>query len=190
MKPAAGRSGGRDNRHDTTVRAVAAKVVGPMNAIQLLESQHREIEALFAEIDLQKDPADKRAVFKQIADALAMHAAIEEMHFYPAVRDLRTEDILLESMEEHLGIKRVIADLLRTGAAQETFDAKIKVLRDQVEHHVEEEEWDLFPKVERIFNHDDLQLLAEAMQREQEQLVGTNPRERVRAELKDATPLV
>ena len=99
-----------------------------MNAIELLKSQHRAVEKLFTQIDSAKTAAAKQKLFVQIADSLAVHATIEEHQFYPTVRAKRTEDILLEALEEHVGIKRVLADLLETEAKDPTFDAKIKVL--------------------------------------------------------------
>ena len=141
-----------------------------MNAVDLLESQHREVEDLFSEIEEAKDAKTKNQLFEQIADALAIHAAIEEHHFYPAVKAKRTEDILLEALEEHLGIKRVIADLLKIDASDETFDAKVKVLKEQVEHHVEEEESDLFPKVKKLLSAEELDALAQEMTAEQSEL--------------------
>ena len=120
-----------------------------MNAIDLLKSQHREVEKLFAELEKAKDSRQKQKLFGELADSLAGHATIEEHQFYPAVRAKRTEDILLESLEEHLGIKRVLADLLKIDANDKTFDAKLKVLKEQVEHHVGEEEKELFPKVKK-----------------------------------------
>ena len=139
-----------------------------MNAIDLLESQHREVEALFSR--LEKGGKAKQKTFEEVADKLAMHAAIEEHHFYPAVKAKRTEDILLESLEEHLGIKRVLTDLLQTSAEDDTFDAKIKVLKEQVEHHVEEEEGDLFPKVRKLLDKDQLEALGQEMSAEQAEL--------------------
>ena len=76
-----------------------------MSAIDLLESQHREVEELFSQIEAAKDNEKKAELFKELADKLAIHAAIEEHHFYPAVKAKRTEDILLESLEEHVTIK-------------------------------------------------------------------------------------
>lgn len=99
-----------------------------MNAIKLLKHQHREVEALFRQIHKARAGGPRRAVFERIADALAVHAAIEERHFYPSVKEKTTEAILLESLEEHLAIKRVLADLLRLDAEDPTFAAKIKVL--------------------------------------------------------------
>jgi hemerythrin superfamily protein len=141
-----------------------------MDAIEMLESQHREVEALFSRIGKARDAAKKTALFEELADKLAMHAAIEEHHFYPAVKAKRTEDILLESLEEHLGIKRVLADLLEIDADDETFDAKVKVLEEQVSHHVEEEETDLFPKVKKLFDKDQREAIGQEMSAEQAEL--------------------
>ncbi|HEX2660836.1 MAG TPA: hemerythrin domain-containing protein [Polyangia bacterium] len=141
-----------------------------MNAIDLLESQHREVEKLFSKIEKSKSDDAKGRLFEEIADKLAVHASIEEHHFYPAVKANRTEDILLESLEEHLGIKRILADLLDLEASDETFDAKIKVLKEQVSHHVEEEESELFPKVRKLFNKEQLEALGQEMSAEQAEL--------------------
>jgi hemerythrin superfamily protein len=153
-----------------------------MNAIEMLEEQHREVEDLFEELSEAKGK-DKEPLFAQIADSLAIHATIEERHFYPAVKDRRTEDILLESLEEHLQIKRMLADLLATEVGDETFDAKIKVLQEEVEHHVEEEETDLFPKVRKIMSAEELEAIAGEMTATQQELLEEgNPREHVSAE--------
>ena len=138
-----------------------------MDAIEMLKSQHREVESLFAKFEQLGDNAakSKQSIVDKIADALAMHATIEEKHFYPAVKAKRTEDILLEALEEHLGIKRVIADLLKIQASDDTFDAKVKVLKEQVEHHVKEEESDLFPKVRKVLDKTELTSLAATMER-------------------------
>ena len=141
-----------------------------MNAIDLLESQHREVEKLFAKIEKSKSDDVKGRLFEEIADKLAVHASIEEHHFYPAVKANRTEDILLESLEEHLGIKRVLADLLETEPSDETFDAKIKVLTEQVSHHVKEEEEELFPKVRKLFSKEQLEAIGQEMSAEQAEL--------------------
>src|SRR5215471_9909414 len=125
---------------------------GYMNAIAMLKHQHREVEALFNQMHKAKTASARRNVFDRIADVLAIHAAIEERHFYPSVKERSTEMILLESLEEHLAIKRVIADLLQLDPADETFAAKVKVLEDEVLHHADEEEGTLFPRVEQMFD--------------------------------------
>jgi hemerythrin superfamily protein len=157
-----------------------------VNAIELLESQHREVDELFEQISETEDDEEVEQLFVQLADKLAMHAKIEELHFYPAVKAARTEDILLESLEEHLGIKRALADLLDMDPGDETFDAKVKVLQELVEHHVEEEESDLFPKVRKIMSADQLVALAQEMAATQAELEGTDPRLAVPAETAEA----
>lgn len=161
-----------------------------MNAIVMLEAQHREVEKLFAKIEKSKDPGDKDELFTQLADKLAIHAAIEEHHFYPSVKAKRTEDILLESLEEHLAIKRVLADLLEIDAGDESFDAKIKLLKEEVTHHVSEEEGDLFPKVRKILNKGDLDVIGQQMLAEQEELEEAgDPRNAIPSETGHTAPI-
>jgi hemerythrin superfamily protein len=171
-------------------KAAAGAKEDDMNAIKLLKQQHREVEALFKQLAKGKSAGPRRKAFEKIADALAVHATIEEKYFYPSVRQRATEGILLESLEEHLAIKRVIADLLDLDASDATFDAKIKVLKDEVEHHVEEEEGGLFPKVAKLLDDDDLETIGEAMERKQEQLLAEgSPREAVPSETEHAATL-
>jgi hemerythrin superfamily protein len=161
-----------------------------MNAIELLKRQHREVEALFRQLEKARSAGPRRKIFEGVADALAIHATIEERHFYPSVRTKATQEILLESLEEHLAIKRVLADLLETDVSDRTFEAKIKVLEDEVEHHVEEEEGDLFPKVARVFDEDDLELIGAAMEQTQQELLANgSPREAVPSETERAATL-
>ena|SRR5437868_5588452 len=155
-----------------------------VNAIEMLEAQHREVEELFATLEKARSSESKRRIFVELADKLAIHATIEERHFYPSVNAKRTEDILLESLEEHLGIKRVLADLLAIDVHDQTFDAKVKVLKEQVEHHVGEEEDDLFPKVKRIMDEEMLLAIAQLMTATQEELISEGaPREAVPSEI-------
>ena len=160
-----------------------------MDAIEMLEEQHRDVEDLFDEL-ASADFADKQDLFDELADQLAVHASIEEIHFYPAVRARRTEDILLESLEEHLTIKRLLADLLQLDPRNEQFEPKIKVLKEQVEHHVKEEEDELFPKVRKVLDKKQLVALAEDMSVTMENLLDAgDPRQRVRYETQEAASL-
>jgi hemerythrin superfamily protein len=161
-----------------------------MNAINLLLSQHREVDSLFSKITSAQAKNKKSQLFEELADKLAIHAAIEEHHFYPAVRAAPTKDVLLESVEEHLGIKRELADLLDMSADDERFDAGIKVLKEEVEHHVEEEEGDLFPKVRKFLDKDQLEAIGQAMSAEQAELEEQGaPRENVRFETDRPAPI-
>ena len=161
-----------------------------MNAIDLLKKQHEEAKSLFRQIESAREPVKKQQLFEQLADALAVHATIEEKHFYPASRNAATEDLLREALEEHLAAKRLIADLLECDAEDEQFDAKIMVLKEEIEHHVEEEEEDLFPKVKNLLSADELEDLAVVMEDLAEELKEQGePRAAVPNETAQAAPL-
>lgn len=153
-----------------------------MDAIELLKTQHREVEELFDQLEQAEDADEKESLFAELADNLAVHAKIEEMHFYPAIRAKETEDLVLESLEEHLGVKRVMADLLDLDSEDETFQAKCKVLKEQVEHHVKEEEEELFPKVKKLLSSEELIALAQEMVATADELEDEEPRYAVRGE--------
>jgi hemerythrin superfamily protein len=160
-----------------------------VNAIDLLKQQHREVEKLFKKME-KAGPDEKEKLFDELADSLAVHAAIEEQHFYPATKDARTEELLQEAVEEHLSVKRIIADLLEMEPDDAQFDAKITVLQEQVEHHVEEEEKELFPKVQKLHSKDELEDLGVLMEQTAEELKEQGaPRMEVPKETGSAAPL-
>ncbi|MBA3598309.1 MAG: hemerythrin domain-containing protein [Methylibium sp.] len=134
-----------------------------MNAIDLLTSQHRMIEANMEKLQQGGMENWDAALFAEVADHLTVHIASEEQVFYPAVKAKRTEDILLESLEEHLSLKRLLADLLELDPSAQTFEPKFKVLHEQTEHHHEEEEEHLFPKVARALDAAELEALGDKM---------------------------
>lgn len=161
-----------------------------MNAIDKLKADHRAVEELFEAFEKARTADRKRALFEQIADKLAVHAAIEENHFYPAAKEKDTEDLLLEAAEEHLSVKRLIADLLRLDAKDDTFAAKVKVLQEQVAHHVKEEEKELFPAVKKLLDAETLDELEEDMvAMEEELLEAGEPRNQVPNETAEAAPI-
>jgi len=161
-----------------------------MNAVKMLKQQHRQVEKLFKQFSAAKSAGPRGKAFNEIADALAVHATIEERHFYPAVKKQQTEDLLLESVEEHLEIKRVIADLLQMDPGDEVFEAKVTVLQEDVEHHVEEEEGELFPKVERLIDEEELETIGAAMEETEKDLRSEgNPRDAVPGETGEAAPI-
>ena len=162
-----------------------------MNAIDLLKAQHDEVETLFERYEkLGEDAAsEKRQCFVAIADRLSAHTAIEEQFFYPAVKAKQTEDILRESLEEHLAAKRIIADLLELQPGDESYDAKMSVLHEQVEHHVKEEEKEMFPKVKKLFARADLDALGEQMQGVFDEMVAADARREIPEQTDEAAPL-
>lgn len=162
----------------------------PTDALELLIHQHDEVDALFQQIEGSDDPDRKAELFAQLANNLAAHAKIEETIFYPAVMAKPTEEILLESVEEHLAIKRVLADLLALDADDDQFDAKISVMKEQVNHHArEEEEGDLFPKVRKLLSREELLGLGGEMTSRFVTLMEGEPRRNVPSETGAAAPL-
>jgi hemerythrin superfamily protein len=146
-----------------------------MNAIELLRAQHRQVERLFGQMEEARED-DKRRLFLDLADSLAIHTAIEERHFYPAVRARQTEELVSESMRDHQVIKRKLVDLLRTDVSDETFAPKIASLEEEVTQHVTEEEGELFPRVEALMDADQLEGLAQEMIATAAELAEEEPR--------------
>ncbi|MBI3182516.1 MAG: hemerythrin domain-containing protein [Myxococcales bacterium] len=161
-----------------------------MDAIELLRKQHREVRDLFDEYQEAEDPSEKQDLFVQIADEISAHAAIEERLFYPAVYVGEMTELLEEAVEEHLGLKRSIADLLDLDAADRQFDAKMRRLAEQLERHVETEEQELFPKVRRQFSREELGELGEEMGALYEELREGEPRLELPRQLEEAPSLV
>src|ERR1700759_550948 len=123
-----------------------------MEATEYLTRQHREIEEALRAALAVDNPDVKRSRFLNIADALILHIAAEELVFYPAVHERPNEDVLLESLEEHLALKRLLSDLLSLQGDDVTFQPKLHVLREQAEHHHKDEEKKLFPEVRQRFD--------------------------------------
>lgn len=160
-----------------------------MDAIKLLISQHREMESSLDKV-LDTDDAGQSKLFQRTADLLTTHITAEEQVFYPAVKAERTEDILLESLEEHLSLKRLLADLIEMSPDDQTFEAKFKVLKEQAEHHHKEEEEHLFPKVEKLLDASKREALGREILDLQKQLEQKGePREAVARQTESAAPL-
>ena len=110
------------------------------DAIALLKADHRAVEELFAKFEKASGDDRKQTLAEEICLELSVHAQIEEEIFYPACEGKVDEDLLKESYVEHDGAKVLIAEILGGGASDEFYDAKVKVLQEEIEHHVEEEE--------------------------------------------------
>jgi len=160
------------------------------DVVALLTRQHREVEALLKQL-LEAEAGDERAAcLARAGDHLAVHINAEEQVFYPAVRAARTEDVLLESLEEHLSLKRLLADLLALGTDEETFKPKSKVLEEQTRHHHKEEEEHLFPAVRMLLDEAQrLQLARDVARHENSLATGGAPRTIVKSETDAAEPL-
>jgi len=110
------------------------------DAIALLKADHRAVEELFEKFEKASGRERKRKLAEEICLELSVHAEIEEEIFYPACEGKVDDDLLKESYVEHDGAKVLIAEIMNGGPSDEYYDAKVKVLQEEIEHHVEEEE--------------------------------------------------
>jgi len=124
------------------------------DAIALLIADHKRVQKLFKDFDKLKEAdgsaADKAVIVQQICTELTIHAQIEEEIFYPAVRKpIKDDDLMDEAEVEHAGAKELIAQLEAMEPSDELYDAKVTVLGENIDHHVKEEQDEMFPKVKK-----------------------------------------
>lgn len=159
-----------------------------VDVLELLQSQHSEVDALIEQLEQRE--GDLRAAFSELADKLAAHATVEERIFYPQSMSSDTSELLHESVEEHLVIKRVLADMLTMELSSEEFDAKLSVLKEAVSHHAhEEEEGKLFPKLRKLLDADQRAALGNEVLALFEQLLPKHPAQNIPSEIAEAAPL-
>jgi hemerythrin superfamily protein len=125
--------------------------VAPDDAIGMLIADHKRVARLFAQVkrlDDEEIDEGKAALVERICQELTIHTRLEEEIFYPAAREATQDDDQLdEAWVEHAGAKELIAQLLGASPADDFYDARVTVLNEQIDHHVDEEEGSLFPKV-------------------------------------------
>ena len=145
---------------------------GDQDAVSLLSADHAEVKQMFESykqlVEEDGDSEEKRELAEQICLALTVHAEIEEEIFYPAMRESIDDDLLLDQAEvEHAAAKDLIAQIQGMDPDDALYDAKVLVLGEYVDHHVEEEESEIFPAAEK--SGVDLEVLgAELAERKQE----------------------
>jgi hemerythrin superfamily protein len=110
------------------------------DAVALLKADHRKVEDLFEKYEKAKSDSVKKSLVEQICTELTVHATIEEEIFYPACTGQIEDDTLTEAYVEHDGAKVIIAELAASGPDNDFYDSKVKVLSEQIKHHVKEEE--------------------------------------------------
>jgi hemerythrin superfamily protein len=122
------------------------------DAIALLKADHRTVEQLFSEFEEAKRSDQKARIVKQICTELTVHAKLEESDFYPAAQEALNsddEDLVDEAKVEHASLKWLIGQLESAGPDADLYDAKVTVLKEYVQHHVKEEEKEMFPKLKK-----------------------------------------
>ena len=144
-----------------------------MNAFQLLKEDHQKVSGIFQQIEPTTERAEKTRteLFAQLKQELDIHARIEETIFYPSIkRAAETREIVLEGFEEHHVVKMLLKELEAVPVDTEQWTAKLKVLQENVEHHVEEEEGEMFQKARDVLSEDEINRLGEQMEELKQQL--------------------
>jgi hemerythrin superfamily protein len=138
----------------------------PMDALELLKEDHQRVKELFERGQKTDDKKQRRQIFKEIKAELETHARIEETIFYPAMEEFEElKEMVLESLEEHKQMKTVLREMARLSASSERFKPKFKVLKDNVEHHAEEEEeGKMFPKIRKLVDRAQLEELGQELE--------------------------
>ncbi len=146
-----------------------------MNAVELLKSDHQKVKQLFRRFEEAGERAHqtKKRIADEAIHEIEVHTEIEEKVFYPAVQakakgDL--EDTVREGWEEHHVVDGIMAELKGLSPEDEQFEAKFKVLTENVEHHIEEEEKEMLPEAEKLLGKDAIEQLGSQMQQLKEQL--------------------
>ncbi|HWF90276.1 MAG TPA: hemerythrin domain-containing protein [Pyrinomonadaceae bacterium] len=143
-----------------------------MDAFSLLKADHRKVEDLFAQLESARGQSKMR-LFQQIQTELELHTHIEETIFYPALeKPKQTHDLTMEAYEEHDVVKKLLEEMSKAKSPTEEWDAKAKVLQENVEHHVEEEENELFPKAEAALGDEEIETLGEQLEAEKMRMQG------------------
>lgn len=140
----------------------------------LLKKDHETVKALFKQSE-KAEGANLEPIFKQIRAALEVHATIEEEIFYPAVKKARSENVkdeVREALEEHKQIKTLLREIASTPASDKAYPSKLKVLMEDVEHHVKEEEGEMFPDAKKFLSAKQLETLGEQMEARKQELEG------------------
>ena len=136
-----------------------------MNALELLKQDHKKVSDLFEKVEATEDEKQHKRLFEQIKAELETHTRIEETVLYPVLQKREElKDLVLEALEEHKQVKTLIREIDGLSDGSERFDAKLKVMQENVEHHVEEEEEEMFPKVKKLFSREELDQLGQELE--------------------------
>lgn len=159
-------------KHNNTKRK--DKISQPTDAVAMLKADHQRVRDLFQEYEAASDLSAKREIAEEACVELEIHAQLEENVFYPAVNEETDEgpELVKESLDEHQAMKRLIRALRSMGPDDKAFDAKFTELIRTVEHHVEEEEREMFPLAAEELK-EDMEDLRDEMQELKEQLLAS-----------------
>ena len=137
-----------------------------MDALALLKADHDKVKKMLAEGEETTERAEKTRteLFDKLKDEMMIHERIEEEIFYPALKaHPKAKDLVLEGYEEHHVVDEIMGELEMTDVTDETWGAKFKVMKENIEHHIEEEEGEMFKQARSVFDTDELEQLGARM---------------------------
>jgi hemerythrin superfamily protein len=135
-----------------------------MDALTFLKDDHDEAKALFKKLS-RASGSEAARLWDELSSALSVHEELEETFFYPRLREApQAEDLILEGYQEHHVMDVLISEISGLKPSDEAWEPKIKVLKENTEHHIEEEEGELFPKVRKIWDTEMRSRVGEEMQ--------------------------
>jgi len=154
-----------------------------MNALELLKQDHQEAFSMMDQLETSDQDAagmqSQMAVFNQLKQALTLHTKMEEQLLYPALQNNEeTGDMISESYEEHQTVDEILSEMSGMAPSNDEFSGKLAELRENVEHHVEEEENEMFPKAERILGQHRLEEMGNQMQQMKQGMSATATKRR------------
>jgi hemerythrin-like domain-containing protein len=139
-----------------------------MNAFTLLKNDHKKVAGILEKLEETTERALKTRedLFAQLKNELDIHANIEETIFYPVLKKAEeSRDITLEAFEEHRIVKQLLAELEQSSKDDEQWTAKFTVLKENIEHHVEEEEGEMFTKARKVLSEEEIETLGTRMEK-------------------------
>jgi len=145
-----------------------------MDAMSLLKEDHQKVKKMLAELEstTERGVKTREELFTKVKQELVIHEAIEEEIFYPALKQHpKTKEITLEAYEEHHVVNTVMAEIEGVSYDDEKWGAKFKVMKENLEHHIEEEEGEMFKQAKQVFDRDELAQLGDSMIARKEELV-------------------
>jgi Hemerythrin HHE cation binding domain len=145
-----------------------------MDALRLLKDDHDKVKKLLGELEstTERGVKTRQELFAKVKQELVVHEAIEEEIFYPALKDHpKTKEITLEAYEEHHVVDMVMAEIEGVAFDDETWGAKFTVMKENVEHHIEEEEGEMFTQARQVFDGDELERLGDTMKTRKDELM-------------------
>jgi hypothetical protein len=145
-----------------------------MDAMSLLKEDHEKVKKILGELEstTERGVKTREELFTKVKEELVVHEAIEEEIFYPALKEhSKTKEIALEGYEEHHVVDTVMAEIEGVAYDDEKWGAKFKVMKENLEHHIEEEEGEMFKQARQVFDEDELAQLGKSMLARKQELI-------------------